>query len=84
MIMPRDADIQAAWPGFAPVKERSQLLPGDLLFFGGDTGKITHTGMYLGDGAFIHDTTRDRPCVQVSKIGDPYWSKLLVAMRRIK
>ena len=84
VTMPRDADIQAAWPGFAQVKERSQLLPGDLLFFGGDQGKITHTGMYLGDGSFIHDTTRDRPCVQVSELGDPYWSKLLVAMRRIK
>jgi hypothetical protein len=83
-IMPRDANIQAAWPGLIPVVDRQQLQPGDLLFFGGSPTKITHTGMYLGKGSFIHDTTNDRPRVQISELGDPYWSKLLVAMRRLK
>jgi len=83
-VMPRDANVQAVWPGLAPVKDRAGLEPGDLLFFGKDEAHITHTGMYLGQGAFIHDTPRLRPMVQVSQLGDPYWSALLVAMRRLK
>lgn len=83
-IMPRDANIQAAWSGLAPVADRSRLQPGDLLFFGRDGASITHTGIYLGKGAFIHDTPKDHPRIQISDLSDPYWSKLLVAMRRLK
>ena len=83
-IMPRDANVQAEWSGLAPVATRAELQPGDLLFFGRDAAHITHTGMYLGTGTFIHDTPKDHPGVQVSELGDPTWSKLLVAMRRLK
>lgn len=84
VIMPRDARIQAAWAGLAEVPDRAQLQPGDLLFFREDTERITHTGIYLGNGAFIHDSTSNRPCVQISGLGEPGWSKSLVAMRRLK
>lgn len=83
-IMPRDANIQAAWPGLAPVGNRAELQPGDLLFFGRDADHITHTGMFIGQGRFIHDTPKDHPGVQISELADPYWAKLLVAMRRLK
>jgi cell wall-associated NlpC family hydrolase len=82
--MPRDADIQAAWSGLAPVASPAELQPGDLLFFGSNSAHITHTGMFLGHGQFIHDTPKDHPGVQVSELGDPTWTKLLVAMRRLK
>jgi cell wall-associated NlpC family hydrolase len=82
-VMPRDADLQAAWKGVMPVKP-NRLRPGDLLFFGSSPQKITHTGMYIGHGKFIHDTTHDHPGVQISRLGDPYWTKLLVACRRLK
>lgn len=81
--MPRDADLQAAWSGVVPVN-REDLQPGDLLFFGGSASKITHTGMYIGNGEFIHDTTHDRPGVQISRLDDMPWTKLLVAARRVK
>ena len=81
--MPRDADLQAAWSGVAPV-ERKDLQPGDLLFFGSSAAKITHTGMYIGNGEFIHDTTHDHPGVQISRLDDMPWTKLLVAARRVK
>lgn len=83
IIMPRDADIQASWSGVAAV-ERKDLQPGDLLFFGSSVNKITHTGMYLGNGEFIHDTTHDHPGVQISRLDDMPWTKLLVAARRVK
>lgn len=81
--MPRDADLQAAWSGVVPV-ERKNIQPGDLLFFGSSAAKITHTGMYLGNGEFIHDTTHGHPGVQVSRLDDAPWTQLLVAIRRIK
>lgn len=83
-IMPRDADLQAAWSGLAPVASPADLRPGDLLFFGKDAAHITHTGMVLGQGTFIHATPKDHPGVQVSELGDPAWAKILVAMRRLK
>lgn len=32
---------------------RSELMPGDLVFFGSG-GEITHVGIYIGGGRFIH------------------------------
>jgi gamma-D-glutamyl-L-lysine dipeptidyl-peptidase len=81
--MPRDADLQAAWNGVVAV-ERKDLRAGDLLFFGASADKITHTGMYIGDGEFIHDTTHGHPVVQISRLDDQPWTRILVACRRIK
>jgi len=83
VTMPRDADLQAAWEGVTAVK-RNKLMPGDLLFFGASPDKITHTGMYIGRGKFIHDTTRGNPGVQISRLRDQPWTQLLVACRRLK
>jgi SH3-like domain-containing protein len=81
--MPRDAQPQAEWSGVAPV-ERKDLQPGDLLYFGGSEKKITHTGIYMGDGKFINATTHETPMVRIDNLDDPYWTRLLVAMRRVK
>ena len=81
--MPRDADLQAGGSGVTSI-DRKDLQPGDLLFFGSSASKITHTGMYLGGGEFIHDTTHDHPGVQISRLDDLPWTKLLVAARRVK
>jgi cell wall-associated NlpC family hydrolase len=81
--MPRDADKQAAWPGVIPV-DRKALQPGDLLFFGSSAKAITHTGMYIGDGQFIHDSTNGHPVVQIGRLDDQPWTQLLVASRRVK
>ena len=83
MEMPRDADKQAAWSGVTRV-ERKDLEPGDLLFFGSSVKDITHTGMYIGDGQFIHDSTNDHPTVQIGRLDDEPWRRILVACRRVK
>lgn len=80
-LIPRDADVQAAWSGFEPVKV-ADLRAGDVLFFGGH-GKITHTGMYIGNGEFIQATTHDHPVIQISPL-NAYWRNLLVVERRVK
>ncbi len=81
--MPRDADKQAAWKGAIPL-DRKALQPGDLLFFGSSAKAITHTGMYIGDGQFIHDSTNGHPVVQIGRLDDQPWAQLLVASRRVK
>ena len=83
ILMPRDAHPQAHWERMETV-EPAALRPGDLLFFGEKGGRITHTGMYLGAGKFIHATAHERPVVQISELADPHWAGLLVASRRPK
>jgi cell wall-associated NlpC family hydrolase len=83
ITMPRDADLQAAWEGLEAV-DRKDLRAGDLLFFGSGGGKITHTAMYIGGGELIHATTHDHPVVQISRLDDQPWTRILVACRRIK
>jgi cell wall-associated NlpC family hydrolase len=84
VLLPRDAQPQADWSGLEPVSSRSDLAPGDLLYFGASPQRITHTGMYLGDGQFISATTYQTPVVRIDSLDDPHWSRLLVAMRRVK
>jgi hypothetical protein len=83
VTMPRDADVQAAWSGAIAI-ERKDLQAGDLLFFGKDAAHITHTGMYVGKGEFIHDTVNGHPGVQISRLEEKPWTGLLVAARRIR
>jgi cell wall-associated NlpC family hydrolase len=80
--IPRDASQQAAWTGMVPVA-RDQLRPGDLLYFGASAERITHTGMYLGNGEFIDATPWQRPVVQMDRLDDEHWAPLFVAARRI-
>ncbi len=75
----RDADMQFDDPRAQPV-ERGGLRPGDLLFFG--QKKITHVGMYVGDGRFINATTHTRPDVHEEALDDPYWVALYRGARR--
>jgi cell wall-associated NlpC family hydrolase len=83
IIMPRDADLQAAWTGVVPV-DRAGLRAGDLLFFGASEKKITHTGLYIGNGEFVNATAHLHPMVQICKLSDPHWSKAFVTARRVK
>ena len=83
ILIPRDAGQQAAWTGMATVA-RDRLQPGDLLYFGAGADKITHTGMYIGDGEFIDATPWQRPVIQIDRLDDEHWAPLFVAARRIQ
>ena len=52
--LPRTADLQAK-QGLSIKKDTSRLLPGDLLTFG-QTAKsdVSHIGIYVGSGRYIH------------------------------
>ena len=76
----RDADIQFGDPRGQAI-ERGALQAGDLLFFG--TRKITHVGMYVGEGRFISATTYQTPVVREDSLDDPYWAALYRGARRM-
>ena len=75
----RDANIQYTQEGLLPV-ERQELEPGDLIFFGRKA--ITHVGLHMGDGEFIHATTHLRPVVQISHLAEAHWTELYWGARR--
>jgi len=75
----RDADMQYGQSGLLPV-DKADLQPGDIIFFG-QTG-ITHEGLYIGDGRFIHATTYQNPVVQISRLDEPHWTALYQGARR--
>lgn len=81
--LPRDAGPQAHWSGVQTIT-KEELAPGDLLYFGPSEKRITHTGMYIGDGEFIHASTNTNPVVQISRLADEHWTKILVGCRRLK
>ena len=54
--LPRDAYQQEA---FTQPIALSELLPGDLVFFGSPT-KATHVGLSLGDNFYIHSSGKDQ------------------------
>ncbi|NOU46359.1 MAG: C40 family peptidase [Bacteroidales bacterium] len=58
IILARDASQQAKYGEPVDFSKIENLQPGDLLFFGRDERHITHTGIYLGNGDFIHSSGR--------------------------
>ena len=69
------------------VYDSSKLIRGDLVFFSNTTSSkklITHMGLYLGNGEFIHSSSSRG--VIISKINDPYYwrDKFLFGKRILK
>ncbi len=51
------------------------LEPGDLIFFGKSEQKISHVALFIGDGQFIHATTREcQPWIRISRLSVFEWS----------
>ena len=59
------------------------LSAGDLVFFTTGKGKrISHVGIYVGNGNFIH-SSRSKKGVDVSSLSEDFYRKRLVTARRI-
>jgi cell wall-associated NlpC family hydrolase len=66
----------------APLVEREELEPGDLLFFATNgRGRVSHAGIYLGDDQFIHSASRSSG-VRVDSLDDRYWSRTFIEAKR--
>jgi cell wall-associated NlpC family hydrolase len=54
VVLPRDSDQQARFGREKPVGAPDELVPGDLLFFGRASQRITHVAMVLPGREFLH------------------------------
>lgn len=62
--LPRTAREQAS-RGVAVPRDRASMRPGDLLTFGRGS-RITHIGIYVGEGRFVHASTRTGRVIETS------------------
>ncbi len=62
---------------------KSQLQPGDLVFFRANTTKpVSHVGIYIGNGQFIHASTNTYS-VQIDRLDTGYYAGVYVYGRHI-
>lgn len=61
--------------------DKSDLRKGDLVFFNTDGSGISHVGMYLGNGEFVHSATNQG--VVKNKLSESYYAKRYVSARRV-
>lgn len=78
-ILPRRADEQAA---ATQTIDRSELKPGDLVFFNTMRRAFSHVGIYVGDGKFIH-APRAGASVRVEDMRISYWQTRFNGARRV-
>ena len=63
------------------VKRMTQLVSGDLVFFG-NRGRISHVGVYVGKGRFVH-APNSGGTVRLDDIDGPYWAEHFAFGRRV-
>ncbi len=68
----------AAQYGYGSAVSRSQLQPGDLVFFNG----LGHNGIYIGGGQFIH-SPHTGDVVKISSLSDAWYAQTYVGARRL-
>ena len=67
----------------APLVERDELEPGDLLFFSTNgRGRVSHAGIYMGDNQFIHSSSSRSGGVRVDSLEDRYWNRTFIEAKR--
>ena len=64
-----------------PVR-RTQLEPGDLVFYNTRNRPYSHVGIYLGDGIFVHAPRRGQR-VRLENVDNPYWRARFSGARRL-
>jgi len=62
---------------------RNALQPGDVIFFRKrGIAKVSHVGIYLGKGRFIHAPSSGKR-VTVADMNDPYWQRRYISGGRL-
>jgi len=59
----------------------SKLRPGDVLFFRVAPPKISHVGLYVGNGRFVHAPSSGKS-VSYASLNEKYWSRHIVSAGR--
>lgn len=79
LLLPRRAEQQAA---ATENIARSDLQPGDLVFFNTMRRAFSHVGIYIGEGKFIH-SPKPGAEVRVESMSLTYWNRRFDGARRV-
>ena len=79
LILPRRAEQQAA---ATQNIDKSELKPGDLVFFNTLRRTFSHVGIYVGEGRFIH-SPKPGAEVRVENMNINYWATRFDGARRV-
>lgn len=80
--LPRVSKDQAKDPNLQIVS-KSELKPGDLVFFNTHRGSNSHVGMYVGEKKFIHAPRSGRE-ITIESLTGRYWNTRFTSGRRLK
>jgi len=80
LVLPRRAEQQAA---ATQNIDKSELKPGDLVFFNTLKRTFSHVGIYVGEGRFIH-SPKPGAEVRVENMGVNYWATRFDGARRVQ
>ena len=80
LMLPRRAEQQAA---ATQNIDKSELKPGDLVFFNTLKRTFSHVGIYVGEGRFIH-SPKPGAEVRVESMTVNYWASRFDGARRVQ
>ena len=80
LVLPRRAEQQAA---ATQNIDKSELKPGDLVFFNTLKRTFSHVGIYVGEGRFIH-SPKPGSEVRVENMSVDYWARRFDGARRVQ
>lgn len=66
----------------APSVKRSDLQPGDLLFFRIRSRSVDHVAIYIGEGRFVHAPRRGTK-VRIDRLNNSYWQRHFQLAKRV-
>src|SRR3954463_11672555 len=75
VALPHQSEVQY---GYGVPVARSQLQPGDLVFFDG----LSHVGIYIGGGPFVH-AAQTGDVVKIKSLDDSWYASHYVGARRV-
>lgn len=80
ITIPRSSSAQA---GYGKTVSKSNLQPGDLVFFSTNgTGRVSHVGIYIGGGKMIH-SPKPGKSVSVVSINSSYYASAFITAKRV-
>ncbi len=66
----------------APRVSLNHLAPGDLVFFNTEGDGVSHVGIYVGKGRFVH-APDSGGTVRLDPLGNPYWARHFLYGKRV-
>ncbi|MBW8849359.1 MAG: C40 family peptidase [Xanthomonadales bacterium] len=77
--LPRTSRELAAMQG--PKIAQARLVPADLVFFGSG-GEVSHVGIYVGEGRFVHAPSTGGT-VRLDRLDGPWWRDHYTGAKRV-